>query len=141
MGLKATSRWRRTLLKGTLLVSLIFVIGVLVFSFGIELAVKQLCAEATRAHPGDTVEALTALVKTDRYGYNAQLYRLNNRVIWALGQLGDRSALPFLRNLATGRSCDHETNICQGEVSTAIQKLEGHEFNLPAFLWRGILNY
>jgi hypothetical protein len=96
---------------------------------------------ATQKYPGDKVEALMMSVETKQYGYNAHLYKTNNHIFWALGQLGDKRALPFLKNLLTGEPCDHETNLCQGEIKEAIQKLEKNGFNLPKFLWRGILNY
>ncbi|NQT03134.1 MAG: hypothetical protein HQ580_13990, partial [Planctomycetes bacterium] len=73
--------------------------------------------------------------------YDAHRYSANNHAFWALGQLGDKRALPFLRNLVTGEPCDHETNLCQGEIKEAIHKLERNGFNLPKFLWRGVLNY
>ena len=79
-------------------------------------------------------------VESDRYGYSAEVYSENNRVFWALGQLGDTRALPFLKDLLTDELCDHDTNLCQGEIMEAIQKLEANQFNLPKFLWRGILN-
>lgn len=140
MKLKSTSRLRRIFLRGTLIVLLVCVVGILVLSLSIELGVKKTCGMATQAHPGDKVEALMESVKADEYGYDAHRYRVNNHALWALGQLGDKRALPFLRNLATGEPCDHETNLCQGEIKKAIRKLEGNGFNLPAFLWRGILN-
>ena len=140
MSLESTSRLRKILLRGMLIVSLVCVVGVLLLSLSIELSLKRICARATRAYPGDKAEALMMSVKSDEYDYDAQRYRANNYAIWALGQLGDQRALPFLRGLRTGRPCDHETNLCQGEITKAIQKLEGNEFNLPQFLWRGILN-
>lgn len=96
---------------------------------------------ATQKYPGDKVEALMMSVETEEYGYNPHRYKMNNHIFWALGQLGDKRALPFLRNLVTGEPCDHKTNLCQGEIKEAIQKLESNQFNLPKFLWRGILNY
>ena len=96
---------------------------------------------ATQKYPGDKVEALMMFAETKEYGYNARLYSANNHVFWALGQLGDKRALPFLKKLVTGEPCDHETNLCQGEIKEAIQKLEGNKFNLPKFLFRGVLNY
>ena len=141
MRLKSPSRLRRILFRGTLIVLLVGVVGILGLSLSIEPGVKRTCGMATRAYPGDNVEALMKFVKTDGYGYDAQRYRANNHAIWALGQLGDQRALPFLRNLLTGQPCDHETNLCQGEIQKAIQKLEANGFNLPKFLWRGILNW
>jgi hypothetical protein len=141
MSLKSTSRLRRILLKGILGVLLTCVIVIILLSLWIELHVKKMCEMATLKYPGDKVEALMMSVETKEYGYDAHRYKTNNRVIWALGQLGDKRALPFLKNLLTGEPCDHETNLCQGEIKEAIHKLERNQFNLPKFLWRGILNF
>ena len=100
-----------------------------------------MCEMAMQEYPGDRVEALMMSVETEGYGYDAHRYKMNNHIFWALGQLGDRRALPFLKNLLTVESCDHETNLCQGEIQEAIDKLERDQFNLPKFLWRGVLNY
>ncbi len=135
MSLKSTSRLRRILLKGILIVLLACVVVIILLSLSIELGVKKICGMATRKYPGDKVEALMMFVESKENGYSA-----NNHAFWALGQLGDKRALPFLRNLLTGGPCDHETNLCQGEIQEAIQKLERNGFNLPRFLWRGILN-
>ena len=141
MALKSTSRLRRILLKGILIVLLVCVVGVILFSLWIELHIKKVCEMATQKYPGDKVEALMTSVETEEYGYDAHLYSKNNHVFWALGQLGDKRALPFLKKLVTGQPCDHETNLCQGEIKEAIRKLETNGFNLPKFLWRGVLNY
>jgi len=141
MSLKSTSRLRRILLKGTLIVLLACVVVIILLSLWIELHVKKICGMATQKHSGDKVEALMMFVESKEYGYNADRYKTNNHVFWALGQLGDKRALPLLRNLLTGEPCDHETNLCQGEIQEAIQKLERNQFNLPKFLWRPVLNY
>ncbi len=140
MSLKSTSRIRRIFLKGISIVLLVCVAVIILFSLWIELHVKKMCDMATRKYPGDKVEALMMSVETEEYGYNARRYKTNNHIFWALGQLGDKRALPLLKDLLTGQPCDHETNLCQGEIQEAIEKLEGNEFNLPKFLWRGILN-
>jgi len=141
MSLKSTSRLRRILLKGILIVLLVCVVVITLLSLWIELHVKKTCEMATRKYPGDKVEALIMFVESKENGYRAHRYRANNHAFWALGQLGDKRALPFLRKLLTGEPCDHETNLCQGEIQEAIQKLERNQFNLPKFLWRGVLNY
>ncbi|MCP4258935.1 MAG: hypothetical protein GY774_15740 [Planctomycetes bacterium] len=138
---KSTSRFLRILLKGTLIVLLVCVVGVIGFSLWIELHVKKMCRMATQKYPGDKVEALMMFVNSKETSYRAHLYTANNHAFWALGQLGDKRALPFLNSLLTGEDCDHETNICQGEIKEAIDKLERDQFNLPKFLWRGVLNY
>ncbi len=141
MSLKSTSRLRRVLLKGTLIVLLACVVVIILFSLWIELHVKKTCEMAERKYPGDKVEALIMFVQSKENSYNAHRYSANNHAFWALGQLGDKRALPFLRNLLTGKPCDHETNLCQGEIKEAVQKLERNQFNLPKFLFRGVLNY
>ena len=125
---------------GTPIVLLICAIGITLLSLYIELGVKQVCHKATQAYPGEPVDALMKCVVSSETGYNAQLYKENNRAFWALGQIGDQRALPFLRGLVTDEPCDHDTNVCQGEIMEAIQKLEDRQFNLPAFLWRDIVN-
>ena len=141
MLLKSTSRLRRILLRGILIVLLACVVVIILLSLSIELGVKKVCGMATRKYPSDKVEALMMFVESKEYGYSADHYSANNHAFWALGQLGDKRALPFLRNLLTGEPCDHETNLCQGEIQEAIQKLERNQFNLPEFLWRDVLNY
>jgi hypothetical protein len=141
MLLKSISRLRRILLKGVLAVLLVCVVAIVLLSLWSELHVKKMCGMATRKYPGDKVEALMMFVESEEYGYNAHRYKTNNHVFWALGQLGDKRALPFLRNLLTGEPCDHETNLCQGEIQEAIQILERNQFNLPKFLFRSVLNY
>jgi hypothetical protein len=140
MLLKSTSRVRRILLRGIPIVLLVCGVVITLFSLGIELGVKKVCNRATKAYPGDKVDALMKFVESNKVRYNAQVYSENNHVFWALGQLGNPRALPFLKGLLTGESCDHDTNLCQGEIMEAIQKLEGRQFNLPAFLWRDIVN-
>lgn len=141
MLLKSRPRFRRTLLWGIPVVLLICVAVITLLSLSIELGLRKLCEAATQEFPGDKVDAVMMSVESTQYGYDDRLYSANNRAFWALGQLGDQRALPFLRNLVTGEPCDHETNLCQGEIKEAIHKLEEDQFNLPSFLWRGILDY
>ncbi len=64
MSLKSTSRLRRILLKGTLIVLLACVVGVILLSLWIELGVKKTCVMATLKYPGDKVEALIMFVQS-----------------------------------------------------------------------------
>lgn len=140
MVMKSKSRLRTLLVRGIFAALIAFAVGVVSLSLWIELELKRICKEATQIYPGDKIEALAKSVDTKEYGLNIHIYKSNNEFIWALGQFGDKRALPFLRSLSTGGPCDHETNLCQGEIEEAIQKLETNQFNLPEFLWRGILN-
>ena len=138
---KSKSLLRRILLRWIPIAFLAFAIVIILLSLWVELHIKKMCEMATQKYPGDKVEALMKFVETEEYGYRAELYRANNHAFWALGQLGDKRALPFLKGLLTGKPCDHGTNLCQGEIQEAIDKLEKDQFNLPKFLWRGVLNY
>jgi hypothetical protein len=91
------------------------------------------CAVSTLArerHPGDRVEALMRYVEDTRHPL-----RDRNRAVWALGQLGDRRALPGLRKLHTGGACAHGSALCQRELAKAIHLLDGG-VNLSALVWR-----
>jgi len=138
---KSASLFRRILLRWIPILLLAFAVVIILLSLWIELHLKETCEIAIQKYPGDKVEALMKFVETKEYGYRAELYRANNHALWALGQLGDKRALPFLKGLVTGEPCDHGTNLCQGEIKEAIDKLEKGQFNLPKFLWRGVLNY
>ncbi|MHC4536990.1 MAG: hypothetical protein ACYS6K_23830 [Planctomycetota bacterium] len=140
MMLKKKSLLRRILLRWIPIVFLAFAIAIILFSLWVELHIKKMCGMATQKYPGDKVEALMMSVVTKEYGYNAHRYKTNNHIFWTLGQLGDKRALPFLKGLLTDEPCDHETNLCQGEIQEAIHNIERDQFNLPKFLWRGILN-
>ncbi len=140
MSAKPRSRLRRILLSGIPIVLLTLVVVVVLLSLWVELHLRKVCGMAARKYPGDKVEALMKFVETEEKGYRAELYRANNHAFWALGQLGDKRALPFLKGLLTGEPCDHGTNLCQGEIKEAIHILERDQFNLPKFLWRGVLN-
>jgi hypothetical protein len=140
MSSKSALHFLNILFKGTLSVLIACAIVIFLFCLWIEVQLKDVCTTATQKYPGDKVEALMKSVETSETSYRADIYRANNNAFWALGQLGDKRALPFLKGLATGEPCDHSKNICQGEIQEAIQKLERDQFNLPKYLWRGVLN-
>lgn len=95
--------------------------------------VKSQCLPAQKAYGGDCVEALMARLEDD-----TQSNRTRNSAIWALGQLGDRRALPVLERFYTGQIPDREPLdqvISQYELRKAIQLTQGGP-NMTAFLWR-----
>lgn len=47
-----------------------------------------------------------------------------NRALWALGEMGDDSVLPILREMDRYEECEHATRICVRELRKAIWKLE-----------------
>ena len=130
------SRWKKRLLKGTVAALLAGAVAVVLLSLWIEMTVKSICDKAVRKHYGNRMPALIACVESKACSYHEK-----NDALWTLGQLGDRRALPALRKHLTGKRCDHDREgFCQGELKETIQQLEANQFNLPAFLWRGILD-
>ena len=96
----------------------------------IRLGVKNISAEATQQYPGDRVEALITYVKSEDHSF-----RKRNLAVWALGQIGDKRALPVLTHFYTGGPCDHDHYLCQGELQKAIKLCQG-SFNASAWLPR-----
>ena len=58
-----------------------------------------------------------------------------NQAVWALGQIGDPSALPLLKKYYTGEECRHDKFLCQWELEKAISLTDGG-FNATAWMWR-----
>lgn len=136
MPLKLSPQWKRRLLRGTGITLLAAAIAIVLLSLWIETTYNSICDGAMREHSGARVNALMACVESEECSYHEK-----NRALWALGQLGDRSVLPSLRGQLTGKPCDHQRDgLCQGELNEAIEKLDSSQFNLPAFLWRGLLD-
>ena len=77
-------------------------------------------ARAEREFQGDRVEALMALVDSDRHPF-----RERNRAVWALGQIADPRALPVLHKHYTGAECQHDKYLCQRELKKAIDTCSG----------------
>jgi len=96
----------------------------------IGLGVRGESSRAVARFGGDRVEALIAEVDCETCDI-----RDRNHAVWALGQLTDKRALPVLYKYYTGNPCEHRTQICQYELSTAIKWTEGNSFMLPR-LWR-----
>ncbi len=85
---------------------------------------------AQQHHPGEAVGALVACLEDSTLNLKER-----NRAIWALGQLGDRRALPALRQHHTGQPCDHAQALCQHELDKAIRLIDDG-VNLTTWLWR-----
>ncbi len=99
-------------------------------SWSIRSGVKEISAKAVQEYPGDRVEALIAFVESENHSL-----MLRNRAVWALGQIGDRRALPMLKGFYTAGPCEHDRALCQGELQKAIKLCEGN-FNATAWLPR-----
>lgn len=115
---------------GTLCCLAILITAFVLICWSIRSSVKEMSAEATREYPGDRIEALMAYVDSDNHSL-----RQRNRAVWALGQIGDKRALPVLEKWYTGGSCDHKNSLCQYELAKAINLCNG-AFNATTWLPR-----
>ena len=97
---------------------------------GLELFIQSAAHDEARAaqqqFPGDEVEALLALVQSERHALGTR-----NRAVWALGQLHDARALAVLERYYTGGPCDHGRYLCQYELKKAIDACAGRTWSLP----------
>jgi hypothetical protein len=121
---------KKVLVYGTLICFAFLFIVYLWACFDIRFAVKEISAEATQQYPGDRIEALISYVKSEDHSL-----RQRNRAVWALGQIGDKRALPVLNQFYTGGPCDHAHCLCQYELQKAIKLCKG-SFNATAWLPR-----
>jgi len=130
----AYSSFEKALIVGLPIGILILAAILAVSLFAIFSDVKSICTEAQTEFEGDCVDALMALVESDKFGY-----REKNKAIWALGQLGDERALPLLEKLYTGevqeKPFDPSRRIVQYTVKKALKQCRG-EFSLTRWMYR-----
>ena len=98
--------------------------------------VRATCYEARQEFEGACVEALIAYTKSDQHTLQER-----NNAIWALGEIGDKRALPALEELLrTEKPCPSPCNvsacICQYSLEKAIRLCEG--LNIARWVWRWI---
>ena len=129
-GIAKERGWVKLLFSAVALVVSLGFIGFVAASVYIRSEARATGEWARQRHAGDAVEALVACVEDSALGFKER-----NRAIWALGQLGERSALPALRGLHTGQPCDHAHTLCQHELDKAIRLIDGG-LNVTTWLWR-----
>ena len=115
----------------------VFVLVFLVTSTWIGVSVRNQCLVARARYDGDCVEALIQTLQSEENSL-----RERNYAIWALGQMGDRRAMPVLEQFYTGKMPDREPydqTLSQYEMKKAIKLVEGG-FNITAVVWRNGLN-
>ncbi len=95
---------------------------------------KRLCQEAKwRYKKADCVDGLMMMLDDEKQGYHTR-----NHAIWALGQFGDKRALPVLNKYFTGNIPEREPldgTISQYELKKAIGLASGG-LNITAWAWR-----
>ena len=117
--------------------------AVLIFTlFGLSLveiysSVKARCDVARHEFGGDSVEALMALIESDTSSFKEK-----KDAIWALGQLGDKRAVPFLEKLITDKEqpppFDSSKYIVQYSVKKALKSCSGKEPHLLKWMYKDL---
>lgn len=99
--------------------------------------VKERCDNARYEFGGDSVEALMSLIESDKHSFKER-----NDAIWALGQLGDRRAVPFLQKMITDEDqpppYDSSKYIVQYSVKKALKSCSGKEPHLLKWMYRDL---
>ncbi|HOW28227.1 MAG TPA: HEAT repeat domain-containing protein [Elusimicrobiota bacterium] len=81
--------------------------------------VRGICVEAKNKFPGDSVESLISTVKSENLPFKKR-----NDAIWALGQLADPKALPYLTEIQPKTFCQKPCGgryLCRYELDKAIK--------------------
>ena len=93
----------------------------------IQNSLDQWCVKAQEAHPhpGDNVAAMIEYIQSDSHSLHDR-----NLAVWALGQARDSRALPALEGYYYGAKCEHNSHLCQMELSKAIKLCNGETPNL-----------
>ena len=111
------------------------VLFIFVFLLSINLigySVREKCKIAQEKYGGDCVESLIQYLDDERNGFYSR-----NSAIWALGQLGDKRALPILKKYYqgyNGEKINRSRQLAQLEIERAIGYLEGN-LNITKFFW------
>lgn len=95
--------------------------------------VQKIAREAQAAYSGEPVVALIARVEDDQASFEQR-----NSAIWALGQIGDKRALPVLEGLDTDEvqhpPYDSTSYIVQYSVEKALKQING--FTVTKWMYR-----
>ncbi|ODS41147.1 MAG: hypothetical protein A7315_02180 [Candidatus Altiarchaeales archaeon WOR_SM1_79] len=132
---KKSMNWKKILLYSVPIVFIILIILFVLSLHWISSDVKAICKKAQQQFEGDCVEALICALESNHLSFKEK-----NQSIWALGEIGDKRALPALQKLYTGKPCpkpcDSSQYICQYGVKKAIRGCKG--FNVVRYVWRWI---
>ncbi len=127
---KPGSLMKKTSLRKFILSVILIGLAVLIILFAVSLrmiytGVESICEIASNKFETDNVEALISLIESDEFSFKQK-----NKAIWALGQIGDRRALPLLRKLDTDeiqeKPLDSDKYIVQYSVEKAIRQINSN---------------
>jgi len=133
--LKNSINWKKLVFYGLPIGSAALLILFLITLHWISSDVRAICKKAQQQFEGNCVESLVASLESDSLSFKQK-----NQAIWALGEIGDRRALPALQRLYTGeecpKPCDSSKYICQYGIEKAIRGCKG--FNVVRYVWQWI---
>ena len=102
-----------------LIITIFFVILSVIFSFHvIYTGVKNVCVDAKQEFGQNCVQSLILYIRSDDHSQNEKIH-----AVWALGQLADKDALPFLEDLEKEYTCEDaqkKSKICY-EIHKAVK--------------------
>lgn len=99
------------------IIGLAFTFSTIYSFYSIYQSVFEISMKAKGNFAFDTVESLIELIKSEKYTYSEK-----NKAIWALGQIGDKRALPILKQLDTDEIQNKPLNSKQYIVQYSVEK-------------------
>lgn len=128
--------WRRVILYSLIAIVVIGAFVLWLTMHWISSDVRAACREARQEFGGDCVEALIAHANSDQHTLEER-----NQAIWALGEIGDKRALPSLEKLLRTEKlcpspCNVSTSMCRYSIEKAIRLCSG--LNIARWVWRWI---
>lgn len=122
-------------MKKKIIVSTLFLF-LIIFSYSfyaIYKDVKANCLKAQNEYRNDCVNSLIKVIQSEN-----KTFREKNSAIWALGQLANSKALPFLyeinKSLPEQERCSYDGYLCKYEVQKAIRWSESG--NVTSWMYR-----
>lgn len=124
--------------KIMILVSIVAAIACLVFygfvCWNIFADVREITHKGQQKFAGDSVAATIAMLES-----NATSFAEKNQAVYALGQIGDKRALPALQSKITSipcpDPCTKDNYVCQYELEKAIKTCRG-SFTVTRWMYR-----
>ncbi len=119
-------------------ISIMVITTLVIYALGCRMiysSVKKYADEARAIYGGETVPALIALLEDESAPFEKR-----NSAIWALGQIGDKRALPVLKKYDTDEQqkppYDSTKYIVQYSVEKAIRQL--NEISVTRWMYRSL---
>lgn len=121
---------KKKIIVSTLLLFLI------IFSYSLYAIYKDVKANCLKAQDEYKVDCVGSLIKVVQS--ENKTFRQKNSAVWALGQLADKKALPFLyelnKSLTQQERCAYDGYLCKYEVQKAIRWCESG--NVTSWMYR-----